>query len=410
MSKILKSKTTLNIIKWVSVLLLGLYSISLLYLYYNQTLYFSTGIFESDLPYHLKFAVEDKFFYSFTTFLYLALSYLPGFNYLVAFFLMLATIGSIFLTDGLLKKLFVENNIRIYKEYTFIIAFVLNFVIGFYLSFAGKSHYVAYQSGNLWHNSTYIFMRVFALWCLSVFVDYHKSYKVKIDLKKWFLLSIILMVTTGIKASFFTVFGPVMAIILLYDLITGTKFVRVFVAALTVVPSLAVVLFQNIVLFGNDTGNGFVINPFYTLSLRGEHPKVTVILSILFPLMVGVLHIKDVWKNKYYLTSILIFFFGFIEVFFFAESGARSKDGNFLWGYSISIFVIFFMSMVLFIKDILETFKKGYAKELGKKEINSKLILIKKCWLVITLLVLVWHLISGIWYYCLLLTGVTYFI
>lgn len=398
----------------LTMILVILYACTLLFLYYNQTLYFQTGIFESDLPYHLKFAVEDKFFYSFTTFLYLALYYLPGFNYLVAIFLMAASIGSIYLTSLLLGKILERNKITVNKAYVDFSALVLNFVIGFYISWAGKSHYVAYQSGNLWHNSTYIFMRFFALLCLLAFLKYHETYKSGTNLKQWFLLSILLMVTTGIKASFFTVFGPVMALTLLYDLCKGTKFVRVFTAALTVVPSFAVVLYQNIVLFGNDTGNGFVIKPFYTLSLRGEHPKVTVILSILFPLMVGVMHIKDVWKNKYYTFSILFFLLGFIEVFLFAESGARSKDGNFLWGYAISIFVIFAMSMVLFIKDIQEVLLKKNSNSSGFRRASgagsNAIKAVKKVWTILTLLVLIWHFVSGIWYYMLLLTGVTYFV
>ncbi|MCQ2388052.1 MAG: hypothetical protein MJ066_06400, partial [Clostridia bacterium] len=334
---IFKKPKTAKIVKIITWGLLCLYAVTLFYLYYNQTQYFKTNMFESDLPFHLKFAVEDKYFYSFTTFLYLALSKLPLFDWTVALFLTLATIGSVLLTEKLIKKICQKNGIILSDAYVKAIAFIANVVIAFYIPWAGKSHYVAYQSGNLWHNSTYIFMRFFALITLLIFTKYLELYKKGTDLKLWFSLSISLMITTGIKASFFTVFGPVMALILLFDLIKGVKFKRVFAAALTVIPSCAVILYQNLVLFGSDTGNGFAIRPFYTLSLRGEHPKVTFILSILFPLMVGVLHVKEVLKNKYYFTSLLIFFFGFIEVFLFAETGSRGKDGNFLWGYSISI-------------------------------------------------------------------------
>ncbi|MCQ2524666.1 MAG: hypothetical protein MJ123_10050 [Lachnospiraceae bacterium] len=402
MVRFFKNKKVENIFKWTTMIWVVVYACALFYLYYGQTLYFKTGRFESDLAFHLKFAVEDKFFYSFTTFLYLLLYKLPAFNYTVAFLLMATTIGSIFLTAILLRKLFEANKVVVSKTYIDFLALVSNFVIGFYLSFAGKSHYVAYQSGNLWHNSTYIFMRFFALLTVLIFIKYHENYKNGIDLKLWFLLSIVLMITTGIKASFFTVFGPVMALVLLYDLCTKTKFIRVFVAALTVIPSFAVVLYQNLVLFGNDTGNGFVINPFYTLSLRGEHPKVTLILSILFPLMVGICHTNDIWKNKYYTVSILIFIFGFVEVFLFAESGSRSKDGNFLWGYAISIFFIFVMSIVLFVKDFL-----NMGKDLKSGSILKK---VKCLWLVLTFLALIWHFISGVWYFVLLLSGVTYFV
>ena len=59
---------------------------------------------------------------------------------------------------------------------------------------------------------------------------------------------------------------------------------RITKANLSVIPSLAVMALQSMVLGGE--GNGFAIAPFKALSMRGDHPKVAVIVSVLFPLMV----------------------------------------------------------------------------------------------------------------------------
>ncbi len=400
-----KTKCLDKSLKIVFAVLLCVYAVALFYLFYNQTGFFDTGLFESDLPFHLKFAVEDRFFYSFTTFIYLFFSKFSCFKILVALSLTAATVGSVMLTKALLDKAFKAYEIGISGGLSLMVSMALNFVLAFYIPWAGKSHYVAYQSGNLWHNSTYIFMRVFAELTLLMWMDFYDSYKDGIKASKWVLLSALLMVTTGIKASFFTVFGPVMALFLLYDLCRKVKFSKVFVAALTVVPSMAVMLIQSVVLFGDETGNGYIIKPFYTLSLRGEHPKAALVLSVLFPLCVGLMHVKDVLRDKLYIGSLLIWFFGFIEVFLFAETGNRSKDGNFLWGYSISLFILFIISAVKFIKDLMLTF--GQKKTV---DITSKFGWIKKIYLLGCAGIFMWHVISGVWYFVLLLTGVTYFV
>ena len=151
------------------------------------------------------------------------------------------------------------------------------------------------------------------------------------------------------------------------------------------------------VLFGADTGNGFTIKPFYTLAQRSDNPKIALVFSVLFPAIVGLFHIKDVWKDKLYLGSLLIWAFGFLEVFLFVESGARSKDANFMWGYSISLFILFLISFVRWLRDCLN------------KEFLGKAKAIRHGYLVVAGAVFAYHVISGIWFFGILLTGATYF-
>ena len=125
------------------------------------------------------------------------------------------------------------------------------------------------------------------------------SYKEKLPFKKWLTFTGLVAISTGIKPSFLMVFAPVMAIMLLIDWIKGTKFLKVFWFGLTVIPSLLIILWQNMVLFGSDTGNSFIIKPFYTLTQRSDNPKIALLFSVLFPAIVGIFHIKDVWKLVY---------------------------------------------------------------------------------------------------------------
>lgn len=135
-------------------------------------------------------------------------------------------------------------------------------------------------------------------------------------------------------------FAPAMAIFLLAELFHKVPFKRVFLFGLAVVPSLLVILWQNMVLFGADTGNGIVWNPGYALAMRGAHPKVTFVLSLAFPLFVLLFTWKD-WKtDRLYRFVWLMWSLAFLEVFLFAEAGDRAKDSNFFWGYSMALFFV----------------------------------------------------------------------
>ena len=391
-------KISRDLIVTVALVILNLiYGGFLIYLHYNQTLFEVGDPFESDLPFHIKMAVEDNWYYSFTAFVYVFLYKLPYANFLVAIFLSVCEVVTIFGTGLLLKELWNQYELKVSTKMTLFLATGLNFVMAFYVKAVNARHYIGYQNASIWHNSTYICMKVVAVFVLWYFLRLMNTYKTKLRAGQWLIFTALVALSTGIKPSFLMVFAPVMAIMLLVDWIRGTKFSKVFLFGLTVIPSLLIILWQNVVLFGADTGNSFIIKPFYTLAQRSDNPKIALLFSVLFPFVIGLFHIKDVWKDKLYLGSLLVWGFGFLEVFLFVEAGARSKDSNFMWGYSISLFVLFVISLVRWIRDL---YNKDF---LGKNKI------LRYCYLVMTGAIFAYHVISGIWFFGILLSGATYF-
>ncbi len=362
------------------------------FLYYKQLINYGTGLFEADTPEHVRMAVEDHFAYSITAFIYMFLSLFKYSEVLIASFLGTATALSVVFTDKLIRKCLEIYSVNCPGILVFVGSFVANFVMGFYLKFANVQHYIGYQNANMWHNSTYICMRLVAVFVLIKYIDIYKSQK--LNVKDWLIFAGLLAVSTAVKPSFLVVFAPAMAVALVIDLIKKVPFKKVFVLGCTVFPALAVMALQSMVLFGGDTGNGYTIKPFAALAQRGDHPKVTVILSILFPLVIFFAHIKDFYKDRLYSMGLLVWLWGFLEVFLFAETGQRSGDGNFLWGYSIALFVIFLSSMIKLYKDFNDMKKNAFSTS----------------YVVVATVLLVWHTISGIWYWALLFTGVTYFV
>ena len=381
------------------------------YLYYNQLDFPVTGKFEADTPFHVSMAVEDHFFYSLTSYIYWLLAKLPWGNGWIALFLSDITASTVILTYLLLKKVasFYEISLREHKFY--ILSFATNILIAFYVKAVNKQRYIGYTSANMWHNSTYICMRFMAVLTLILFI---KIYEEGLSVKNFVWFTVALTVTTAIKPSFLTVFAPVMAIELLWDLCKKKKpFKKVLFFALSVVPSLLVIVLQSLVLFGGETGNGYAISPFTALSQRGDHPKAALVVSIVFPLLVLLYHIKDFWKDRIYFGSILIWLFGFLEVFLFTETGSRSGDQNFMWGYSIALFIWFLESVIVLNKDLCKLEEDRIVRFSTEEKqtgwVNITFIF-RDVYLFLTALALLWHVSSGIWYLSLLLKGATYFI
>ena len=387
-----------KVYKILYIVALTVYAGVLMYLYYHQMSAVLTGStrFESDSAVHYTMAVRDGYYHSLAAFVYLLLSWIsqPDVTMvLVAILLTALTVGAIPLTARLVKEILARSGESLEEYLVWVIAFAGNILMAFYVKAVNRAHYIGYQCPNMWHNSTYIFMRFFAILTLIAFLKVYDDYKNGVPMKEWVIFTLLLTVTTGFKASFLTVFAPVLAIVLLRDLCRKTKFVNVFVMALSVVPPMAVMVLQSIVMSGAGGSNGYAIKPFAALSMRGDHPKAALILSILFPLVLFLAHVKDFYKDRFYLWSLVMWAVGFLEAFLFIETGERSLDSNFLWGYSIALFFLFVSSMVRLFKDFC----------------NRQAPLFTGVICYIAAATLVWHVYSGINYLRILLSGVTYF-
>lgn len=329
--------------------LLVVYGLACVYLYYQQSFFTEGGSFESDLPFHISMAVDDHWFYSLTAVLYQLFFLTPFGHGLTAVFLAVITVATVYVTYALLQ-LVTENKYS--QNLMLVLAFALNVMMPAYVKWAHFQHYIGYQSASIWHNSTYICMKLLSVLVMYFYIKYEKKYREGLNYKEWMWFALLLVVANGIKPSFCMVFAPVMAIGLVVDLFRKVSFKKVFMFGLAVVPSLLVIVWQNVVLFGADTGNGIVINPGYTLSLRGTHPKITFFLSIAFPVFILLFTWKDLIKDKLYGFVWVMWLFSLVEVFFFTEAGNRAKDGNFLWGYSIGIFFVSLMAFVKYLEKI----------------------------------------------------------
>ena len=370
-----------------------IYGAACIYLYYRQLFFTEGGRFESDLPFHVSMAVEDHWFYSLTACLYQLFYLTPWGKELTALFLGAITAGTVFATAGLFRQLTQGTCMR---SLELLFAFFANVMMPFYLPWAHSQRYIGYESASIWHNSTYLCMKLLAVLTFIQFLKLSESYREKLTIRQWLSFALLLTLCNGVKPSFCLFFAPVMAVFLLVDLCRGVAFKRVFLFGTAVLPSLAVILWQKLVLFGEDTGNGILIRPGYALFMRGDHPKVTFILSLAFPLFVLLFTMKDLLRDRTYRFTWGMWLAAFLEVFLFTEAGNRSKDSNFFWGYSMAIFFVNLLAM----GKLLE--KSTEAKNDGTKK-WSKLL-----FTVTAVLCLSYQVWCGLFFFGRLLTGESY--
>lgn len=330
------------VVQFFLLVLLAAYGLACVYLYYQQLFYVEGGLFESDLPSHVKMAVEDHWFYSLTAILYQLFYLTPWGPQLTTVFLGAVTVATVLATERLLRLITEEKYAR---NLTLLLAFLANLLMPFFFSWAHFQRYIGYQSASIWHNSTYICMKLLGVLTFCSFLRLEAIYREKTNWKEWLSFAGLLVLCNGIKPSFCMMFAPAMAVFLLCELFRKVPFRKVFIFGSAVLPSLFVILWQNMVLFGDNTGNGIVFAPGYALSMRGTHPKVTFLLSIAFPLLILLFTLKHLEIDGLYRFGWLMWLFGFLEVFLFSEAGNRAKDSNFFWGYSMAIFFVNLFAM-----------------------------------------------------------------
>lgn len=366
------------------------YTIACLWLFFHQSLadlsLKSEIPYQSDLPLHISMILEDGWYYSFTAYIYKLLSMLfQGSTIGICIFLSLVEAATVYATENLVCYLG-----RYQKNwFTLLLALGLNFVMPCYIRAVGEFRYVSYQSGNIWHNSTYICMRLAALITLLYYFRLENKYRDGLTGKEWCCFAILNMICTGIKPSFLLAFSPIMGVWLLADLFRRVPLRRILLFGSALLPSGLVLLWQNTVLFGEETGNGIGFRPWYSFSLHSQIPKLAVLCSALFCILVLCVRIGDLTRERETLFLVVMTVLGFLEALCLVESGSRSVDGNFLWGYSFCLFTLFVLCAVKWVQmDI---------KRLGARVIRASLGL-----------VFGWHLYCGLYFFVKLVSGAGY--
>lgn len=315
--------------------------ISFTVLFYRQAVKYD-NIYSSDLPAHIKFAVEGRG-YSLLYFFIGLIYKITGGVFFIAVFESLMIVFTWLISGGLICRLFkgVPFSIGCF------IGVPIIFLTGIYLPGIYEYFYSNQLVGQPWHNITYFGMRLFAVLSMLIFTKVIDTYTRKNEGKNWILLTIFLALSTAVKPSFLLGFSFTLLLFLCADAIKARfekrVFLNIIIMGLTVIPSLLILLFQSRVLYGTgveDGGTGIILVFGANFLQNGIKDTILkLICSLALPFLVLVKNRNNLKKIDKFVY--VMYFVQLAVVFLFSESGKRRFDGNFYWGLYLSGYILY---------------------------------------------------------------------
>lgn len=247
---------------------------------------------------------------------------------------------------------------------------------------------------NPYHNATYLAVRPLAIICFFQFARLLKNYEKNFSWKSGAAFSAMLLLATMTKPTFTLLLVATAGLIMLYRLIKG-KFENLKATVclgLCFIPTFCNLLYQFFGMFGEkeQEASGLAFGWLTAWKMYCDNIPLAILLGWAFPLVVLLIHHKELKDNTFYRFSWQIAIVGLLMMMVMYESGARSKDMNFSWGYMHGMFFAFAESAVVMLKSTLKRSKAWYL-------------------LVAEWLFYGWHLGCGLLYFRHMLLGLMYY-
>lgn len=324
-------------------------------LYLRQAIHYpgSLGMYDSDLPAHIHEGRAGTAYSLMERSFHVLMDILGCNEKAVALWLAVLTAATVWVTYKVMKRLFPEGKSVI----LYALALMVMFLMPLYLQQLNPNRYLGLQSGAVWHNSTYLGMRFAAMCLLWFYYEWQDSYRQCFSLGRFLGFTVLLIFVNLMKPNFILCFAPAMAVMLLTDCITdrGRTLRQQILFGIPVLISLAVVIYETAVLFGNEQEGASIIIDFgYSLTLRTEHPVIALLQSGAFPLAVLLGNRNELRRDRRYRVSWLIWLTALLEYLFLCEDGPRKVHGNFSWGYCFALFLVSTVSLVWLYRNLRE--------------------------------------------------------
>lgn len=182
------------------------YGVSCGILYYRQSIQMG-GNYYSDLVAHIRSGVYGEGGYS-IAYKILGMFYkISGDTRLVAVFLAVVSCLTVFGVYYVLKKLLESQNIAVPPVMVHLYAWACSFAMSIYVPGVYEHFYGGTITGQAWHNSTYLQMRLLGIFLLLLYFTMQKTYLKHIKLSSAAVFMVGLIVINMIKPNFILAFA-----------------------------------------------------------------------------------------------------------------------------------------------------------------------------------------------------------
>ncbi|MGM9537582.1 MAG: hypothetical protein ACI3VN_04550 [Candidatus Onthomonas sp.] len=297
---------------------------------------------------------------------------------------------------GVLKKTLTELNQALIPAASFALCMMGPIFMPWY----SERIYRGQDTPNVWHNPTQLMLRPFALLTVLMTVRIYQrlrqgDWPKQVYESRWEAAVYTGVITLGVwaKPSYFQAAVPALGILMVVDLIRsrGKSLLPSVKVAAAYIPGAVFTLMRFInAFYTGEKGGGIEIAPFDVWSDSSNIIPVSILLLYAFPLFVLLLDWRSILPSVEGQLSLAMLLTSGAMKALLAEVGARRYHGNFGWAWGITATLVWFFAFRRFLKlmagDRLPPKKYRIAAYVG--------------W---TLLAL--HLLSGIVYYCVMVTG-----
>lgn len=400
-------KNKANLINWI------FYAITLVIIYFSSAhlfLHQAVGDYHSDLKSHIRIALKEQS-YSLQKYIFRFLYSLTGDVVPIVIFLSIVIMLTPLAVSWLFKVMDRTQNVSLLNIWIYRWGGVFLCFVGALVLPRIYPWYNFYTfSINCWHNQTTNEMRLVFLFCVGLYfmIDLRYLKDDKLNWRLMLLYSLVLAADTWLKPSMFIGWAPVMAIWLLVDFFTnpktGKNFLRMVAFALTVVPSLMVIGYQYLFLYGQDSDVG--VGFYYNLDLQMQ--AIRTALFLICPLIVLSYNLRRLDRSgnrterRQVRQVIVLWIFEWLYASCLNETGNRAGAGNFGWGIRIANFVVFATVYRMFAQNCAVQWRKHKRGEKAEHADILYMVIIILCWS--------WQLFCGIRYFNSLVHGGVYWV
>ncbi|MDW8300204.1 MAG: hypothetical protein RML95_12800 [Anaerolineae bacterium] len=262
---------------------------------------------------------------------------------------------------GVILFLAIRQYVPKHLSNSVIVAAVILLLLSAPIYLFDRSPYLSYINYLPYHNPTQNMMLVFAvpvsLIALRAVVPKPFS---NLNQRVFFtLLSVLAVLLLSLsKPSYSIALLPALGLAVLYRLVRRQPVDWLLLILGLGVPFMLMLGIQYLVTYNApenaSIGIGWLM--FYRLHrYQAWEVAVSLLLSVLFPLSVYVLYVKQAVRDAYLNFSWLVFGVSLVWSYFFFERGDRDYHGNFVWSAYVALFMLVFNTFLFVIKQYAAT-------------------------------------------------------
>lgn len=266
------------------------------------------------------------------------ISMLTGFS--IHFSSSIAICFYLFITIMLVRKYLLYFNKSTSKKIINAVSFTSVLLMNLYMPSITGNLFYPQGAPNLWHNPTFLVSRPFAMLSVYTFIKFFE--KEDIDKKDWLYAMLALFACEFAKPNFATVFYPISGIMILVKYLKNPKknYKHLLYWIIIILPSLCLNLHQYSNMFLLERTGGSLING----ALLTRKNLASYILVFAFPLFMLATEGHKQYKDNLYITTWGITLLGLAEY-------KATLLGDFIWGFDMSLFILFVYSAKLLFID-----------------------------------------------------------